>query len=454
MAMILLIEDEKLLRWSLQKRLEKEGHTVHTAECLAEAEAHVGHHLPDMVLLDLSLPDGHGLDFYEQNRDTLEESVVLVMTAVGEVDDAVRAMKLGALDFLSKPIEHKALIDLVNRSLEVRATRRDAQTAKSIRKRTLDVDIVSHSETFRNTLDLSCEVSRSDVDTILLLGESGTGKNVVARYIHIHSSRSNEAYLEVNCAAIPEQLLESELFGHEKGAFTDAKKSKPGTFELANGGTVLLDEIGELRLDLQAKLLHLLENRKFRRVGGVREIQVDVRIVALTNRNLRAMVQEKTFRDDLYYRVSVFPIQVPALRDRHEDILPLAHYFLRSLRAKSGKRIDGFSREAENVLLSYSWPGNVRELRNVVERAIILEKGSEISLRSLILDAIEPGPSPVKSPEHGIPDGIVPLEEVGREMVQRAMAAAGDNQTRAAELLGITRDQLRYRLKKYREDVE
>ena len=450
MALILLIEDERLLRWSLQKRLEKEGHTVHTAESLEEAEVHVTQHFPDMVLLDLSLPDGHGLDFYEKHQDTLEESVVLVMTAVGEVEDAVRAMKLGALDFLPKPIDHKALIALVNRSLDVRATRRDALVAKSIRQRKLDVDIVSHSPQFRETLELACEVSRSDVDTILLLGESGTGKNVVARYIHVNSSRSDGPYLEVNCAAIPEQLLESELFGHEKGAFTDAKKSKPGTFELANGGTVLLDESGELRLDLQAKLLHLLENRVFRRVGGIREIRVDARIVALSNRNLRAMVRDKTFRDDLYYRVSVFPIQVPSLRERHEDILPLARYFLRFLQTKSGKSIKGFSREAENVLISYSWPGNVRELRNVVERAIILEKGTEISLRSLILDTIELPPLPETGLGGGLPEGIVPLEEIEGEMVLRAMTASGENQTRAAELLGITRDQLRYRLKKFR----
>jgi len=450
MALILLIEDEKLLRWSLKQRLEKEGHTVHTAENLGEAEVHVTQHFPDMVLLDLSLPDGHGLDFYEKYQDTLDESVVLVMTAVGEVEDAVRAMKLGALDFLSKPIDHKALIALVNRSLDVRATRRDAQVAKSIRQRKLDVDIVAHSPQFRETLELACEVAQSDVDTILLLGESGTGKNVVARYIHVNSSRSEGPYLEVNCAAIPEQLLESELFGHEKGAFTDAKKSKPGTFELANGGTVLLDEIGELRLDLQAKLLHLLENRVYRRVGGVREIRVDARIVALSNRNLRSMVREKTFRDDLYFRISVFPIQVPSLRERHEDILPLARNFLKFLQAKSGKSIKGFSREAENVLLSYSWPGNVRELRNVVERAIILEKGTEISLRSLILDTIEPPPMSETGSGGGMPEGIVPLDEVEGEMVLRAMTASGENQTRAAELLGITRDQLRYRLKKFR----
>ncbi|MCK5376477.1 MAG: sigma-54-dependent Fis family transcriptional regulator, partial [Acidobacteria bacterium] len=258
MALILLVEDENLLRWSLQQRLEREGHSVLSAESLAEADLHLSKHRPDMALLDLSLPDGHGLDFFETNRSRLEESVVLVMTAVGEVEDAVRAMKLGALDFLSKPVDHKALIDLVNRSLEIRADRRDAQVARSLRERTLDLDIIAHSPQFRRTVEIACEVARSEVDTVLLLGESGTGKNVIARYIHANSSRADRPYLDVNCAAIPDQLLESELFGHEKGAFTDAKRSKPGTFELGDGGTVLLDEIGELKLDLQAKLLHLL----------------------------------------------------------------------------------------------------------------------------------------------------------------------------------------------------
>ncbi|MFV2072267.1 MAG: sigma-54-dependent transcriptional regulator [Thermoanaerobaculales bacterium] len=449
MALILLVEDEKLLRWSLQQRLEKQGHTVHPAGCLADAENHLSTHLPDMVLLDLSLPDGHGLDFFEKNLGKLEDSVVLVMTAVGEVEDAVRAMKLGALDFLSKPVEHKALIELVNRSLEVRASRRDAQVAKNLRRRKIDVDIISNASRTKETIEMAREVARSEVDTILLLGESGTGKNVIARFIHANSSRAERPYLEVNCAAIPEQLLESELFGHEKGAFTDAKRSKPGTFELADGGTVLLDEIAELRLDLQAKLLHLLENRTLRRVGGIREIQLDVRIIAVTNRNLRAMVQEKSFRDDLYYRISVFPIDVPPLRDRHEDILPLARSFLQFLQVKSGKHFEGFSRETENMLLTYSWPGNVRELRNVVERSVILEKGPQISPNSLILDTIQPQSTASTPASNGLPGGIVPLEEVEREMVSRAMTATGNNQTRAAELLGVTRDQLRYRLKKF-----
>ena len=449
MALILLVEDENLLRWSLQQRLEREGHSVLSAESLAEADLHLSKHRPDMALLDLSLPDGHGLDFFETNRSRLEESVVLVMTAVGEVEDAVRAMKLGALDFLSKPVDHKALIELVNRSLEVRADRRDAQVARSLRERTLDLDIIAHSPKFRRTVEIACEVARSEVDTVLLLGESGTGKNVIARYIHANSSRADRPYLDVNCAAIPDQLLESELFGHEKGAFTDAKRSKPGTFELGDGGTVLLDEIGELKLDLQAKLLHLLENRIFRRVGGVREIQVDLRIIAVTNRDLRAMVREKAFRDDLYYRINIFPIELPPLRDRAEDILPLAKSFLRSLQARAGKNFEGFSREAENELLTYPWPGNVRELRNVVERAVILEKDPEISRQSLILDPLQLESAPAgMGAGQGVPEGIVPLLVVEREMVSRALKATGQNQTRAAELLGISRDQLRYRIKK------
>jgi len=385
-ALILLIEDESLLRWTLATRLTKAGHTVHSVESLAEADRHIGVHQPDLVLLDLSLPDGHGLDFYERNMERLEESVVLVMTAVGEVEDAVRAMKLGAVDFLSKPIEHDALIRLVERSLAVRSDRLEATAARQHRERELSQGIVAHSAAIRRTLTIAEEVAISGIDSILVDGESGTGKNVVARHIHATSPRHDRPFLEVNCAAIPEQLLESELFGHERGAFTDAKQTRQATFELANGGTVLLDEIGELRLDLQAKLLHFLEGRRFRRVGGVREIQVDVRIIALTNRDIRAMVQEKQFRGDLYFRLSVFPITVPSLRERPEDILPLANHFISTLQPKFGRTLSGLTRDAEVRLLGYGWPGNVRELRNVIERAMILEKGSRIGPASLILD--------------------------------------------------------------------
>jgi len=453
MALILLVEDEKLLRWALEQQLKRAGHTVHTAPDLATAATELEAHQPDVVLLDLGLPDGHGLDFYESNRERLEGSVVIVMTALGQVNEAVRAMKLGALDFLTKPVDQAQLVTLVDRSLGVRGDQLEAQAARQRREQSLAQSVIGDSTAFRAVLETAEQVATSEVASILVQGESGAGKNIVARHIHAVSPRRAKPILEVSCATIPENLLESELFGHEKGAFTDAKASKRGVFELAEGGTVVLDEIGELRLDLQAKLLHFLEERRFRRVGGTREISVDVRVVALTNRDLQQMVRDKLFRSDLYYRLAVFPLTVPPLRERRDDILPLAEHFLATLQPKMGKRLDGFDREAENRLLGYAWPGNVRELRNVVERALVVERGARISARSLVLDFAAPDDVGARTApaegEAALPAGIVPLEEMERELVVRAMRAAGDNQTRAAELLGVSRDQLRYRLKKF-----
>ena len=453
MALILLVEDEKLLRWSLVQRLEKGGHTVHAAATLSDADEHLKRHQPDLVLLDLALPDGHGLDFFQTNSSRLDGTAVLIMTAVGEVEDAVRAMKLGAVDFLTKPVEHQTLVALVNRCLERRSEQLAAQLAREERERDLEVDVIACSSAFRRTLEMAVDVARSPVNTVLIRGETGVGKNVVARYVHAASDRASRPFLEVSCAAIPDQLLESELFGHERGAFTDAKATKRGTFELADDGTVVLDEIGELKIGLQSKLLHFLEERYFRRVGGVREIHVDVRIIALTNRDLRAMTRDGELREDLYYRLDVFPIVVPPLRERREDILPLAELFLGQAAARVGARPEGFSREAENLMLSYRWPGNVRELRNAVERAIILERGRRIGCRALALEGCTESGEQAPSGVDGLTDAIVPLETLEREMVRRAMAATAENQTRAAELLGITRDQLRYRLKKHSEDA-
>ena len=454
MALILLVEDEKLLRWALEQQLKRAGHTVLAAGDLAAAAAHLESRQPDVVLLDLGLPDGHGLDFYETNRERLEGSVVIVMTALGAVGEAVRAMKLGALDFLSKPVDQAELVALIHRSLAVRGDQLEAQASRQRREQHLAQKVIADSPKFRDIVETAEQVAASEVASILIQGESGAGKNVVARYIHAASPRRARPFIEVSCATIPENLLESELFGHEKGAFTDAKSTKRGVFELAEGGTVVLDEIGELRLDLQAKLLHFLEERRFRRVGGTREITADVRVIALTNRDLQAMVRDKSFRNDLFYRLNVFPIYVPGLAERTEDILPLARHFLATLQPKMGRRFDGFDRESENRLLVYPWPGNVRELRNVVERAMVLERGPQITPRSLILDwSPTGGPEATAAATAGsaMGEGIVPLEEMEREMVARAMRAAGDNQTRAAELLGVTRDQLRHRLKKFGE---
>jgi two-component system, NtrC family, response regulator AtoC len=446
-ALILIVEDEKLLRWTLDQRLKKLGHETHLAENLREASEHLDSHRPDVVLLDLGLPDGNGLDFYEVNRERLEETVVLVMTAVGQVEDAVRAMKLGALDFLTKPVDHEVLVKLVDRSLAVRSDSLEAKAARASREKQLKGEVVAVSPSFRRTLEITSDVAVSDVSSVLILGESGCGKNVVARHLHACSHRKDRPFLEVNCPAIPDQLVESELFGHERGAFTDAKASKAGSFELADGGTVVLDEVAEIRSEIQSKLLHFLEGRSFRRVGGLREIRVDVRVVALTNRDLKDAVATGHFRNDLYHRLSVFPITVPALRDRAEDILPLAKHFLQSLQGRSSRRIDGFDRSAQNLLIAYPWPGNVRELRNVVERATILEKSNSITPASLILEGV--GLQSSTGDAQAFPDGIIPLEEVEMEMVRRALHAAGGNQSRAAELLGVSRDQLRYRVKKY-----
>jgi DNA-binding NtrC family response regulator len=475
MAHILIVEDEKLLRWALEQQLKRAGHEVDAAGDLHAAAEHLAARRPDVVLLDLGLPDGHGLDFYESNRERLAESAVIIMTAVGQVGEAVRAMKLGALDFLSKPVDQAELVALVERSLAMRSDSLEAEAARQSREQHLAQRVIAESPAFRDALEIAEQVATSEVASILIQGESGSGKNVVARLIHALSARRAKPLLEVSCATIPENLMESELFGHEKGSFTDAKATKRGVFELADGGTVVLDEIGELKLDLQAKLLHFLEERRFRRVGGTREMAVDVRVVALTNRDLQAMVRERSFRNDLFFRLSVFPIALPTLAQRPEDVLPLARHFLATLQPKIGRRFDGFEREAENRMLGYGWPGNVRELRNVVERAMVLERGERIGARSLVLDWAEappPAALPVAAPhavaapaesappaatnELATPPGIVPLEEMEREMVARAMRAAGDNQTRAAELLGVSRDQLRYRLKKFglRDDAD
>ncbi|MDL2718417.1 MAG: sigma-54 dependent transcriptional regulator [Acidobacteriota bacterium] len=451
MALVLLVEDEKLLRWALTKQLERVGHQVYPAPDLATAGAHLAAHQPDVVLLDLGLPDGHGLDFFEANRERLAESKVIVITATREVDEAVRAMKLGALDFLTKPVDEADLVALVNRSLAVRSDQLEAQAARRSREQWLAQQVVGESAAFRRVQEVIEQVAASEVGSILIQGESGSGKNVLARRVHALSVRRERPILEVSCATIPETLLESELFGHEKGAFTDAKSLKRGVFELAEGGTVVLDEIGELRLDVQAKLLHFLEERRFRRVGGTREIRVDVRVIGLTNRDLHAMVREKTFRNDLFYRLNVFPIDVPPLRDRPEDVLPLARHFLATMRPKVGARFSGFEPAAERLLAGYPWPGNVRELRNVVERALVLERGSEIGVRSLMLDwsAESEAARGGAAVEAVLGSGIAPLETVERELISRAMRATGENTTRAAELLGLTRDQLRYRLKKF-----
>lgn len=446
MALLLLVEDERLLRWALRSRLQNAGHTVHDAATLAEAEEQLRRIRPQVVILDVNLPDGNGIEFLAEQREKLAESVVLVMTADGSIEDAVRAMKLGAADFLSKPVDQDELLRLVatattrhRERLEIEGSRRAREKSK--------VSVIAESEAMKNVLRMADTVAAAASTTVLIHGETGAGKEVVARYIHAHSPRSNAPLQALNCAALPENLVESELFGNEKGAFTDAKIARKGLFELADGGTVVLDEIGEIPLSLQAKLLRFLEERTFRRLGGSREISVDVRVLALTNRDLRTEVANGAFREDLYYRLNVFPISVPALRQRREDILPMALAFVKQFAASCGKKLSDIAPQLRERLLAHSWPGNVRELRNLMERATILETEHVVTGEHLSFD--------VAANDSGLDGdlgkGIVPLEEVELVMVQRALRAADGNQSEAARLLQVSRDQLRYRVKRYRE---
>ena len=446
MPLLLLVEDERLLRWALKSRLEKAGHFVDEASTLAAAEEHLKRRRPDVVLLDVNLPDGNGLEFLETQHEKLAESSVLVFTADGRVEDAVRAMKLGAVDFLNKPVDQEELLRLIAKAHGLHRQRLDAEVTRRAREKQTRVKVVAESEAMKRVLDLASTVAASGSTTVLLEGETGVGKEVVARYIHACSPRAAAPLQALNCAALPDQLVESELFGYEKGAFTDAKASRKGLFELADGGTVILDEISEVPLAVQSKLLRFLEERTFRRLGGVREIAVDVRIIALTNRVLREHVERGEFREDLYYRLHVFPIHIPALRERRDDIVALALDFARHFALASRKEVVDLSPELKERLLAHPWSGNVRELRNIIERAVILETGRILTGRSLPLETSLEAPR-----ARVVNDDIVPLDEMEFAMVTRALRVAGGNQSKAARLLQVSRDQLRYRVKRYRD---
>jgi two-component system response regulator AtoC len=448
MALLLLVEDEHLLRWALRTRLVRAGHVVHEAGTLAEAETRLREHRPQVVILDVHLPDGNGIDFFAAQRDKLADSVVLVFTADGSVDDAVRAMKLGAADFLAKPVDHEELLRMVDKAAARHRDNLEVEVSRRAREKQARTKVIAESPAMKEVLRLATQVASAGSTTVLIHGETGAGKEVLARYIHSASPRAAAPVQALNCAAIPEHLVESELFGYEKGAFTDAKSSRKGLFELADGGTVVLDEIGEIPLALQAKLLRFLEERTFRRLGATREIAVDVRVLAMTNRSLRDEVARGRFREDLYHRLHVFPIQIPPLRQRPEDILPMALDFVKSFSTNLGKHFIGLSDEFRARLLAHPWPGNSRELRNLIERAVILEEGDVLTGRSLALAPADAEPIQSAAAEK---EEIVPLDEIEFIMVQRALRAARGNQSQAARLLQVTRDQLRYRVKRYRD---
>jgi two-component system response regulator AtoC len=452
-ARILVVDDEKLIRWSVGERLQRDGYDVLAAESGEQALDMVAANAPDLMLLDVRLPGIDGLTTLQRALAIQPDVPVLMMSAHSTVDVAVEAMKHGAVDFLVKPFPFQSLDAAVERALATARTRRQIAALTSERKGQAEAlgAIVGKSIAIEQVRAMVARLSASEATTVLIEGESGSGKEVVARGVHFGSARADRPLLQVNCAALPEHLLESELFGHERGAFTDAHTQKRGLFESAEGGSVLLDEIGDLPAGGQAKLLRLLENKTFRRVGGVNELRADVRVLAATNVDLEERVSEGRFRADLFFRLNVVRIRIPPLREHAEDIPMLAAHFIARFNQEMKRQIRGVSPAALDMLQAYHWPGNVRELRNVIERAFILHATAE-ELRPEHLSPEVRSAVPAKKHEPLVPhvplEGLV-LDQVERKLIAEAMERASGNQSKAARLLGVSRDTLRYRLKKH-----
>jgi len=451
---ILVVDDEYLIRWSLQQELAKEGYEVGGAEDGESALRLVRESPPDLVLLDVHLPGLDGIQVLQRIKASDPEIVVIMITAYGMVDSAVAAMKAGAHDYINKPFNLEAVKLSIRKGLEANRLRGEVQRLRQEQRGHFSLErVVARSAAMLGVLDLVARVASSGATTVLLQGESGTGKDLVAKALHYTGPRAERPFLAVNCASLPEQLLESELFGHERGAYTDAKGLKKGLFELADGGTIFLDEIAEMRLDLQAKLLRVIEEKSFRRIGGVKDIQVDVRIVAASNKDLDEQRRAGRFRDDLYFRLKVVPIHLPPLRERPDDILPLAEHFVGEFAREFGKGVAGLTDGARAALLRYAWPGNVRELKNVLERAVLLGGGSTVEARDLPPEILAAAPAP-SAPAPGAAFGIrlpaegISLERLEEDLVRKALEQSRGHQTRASQLLGISRDSLRYRMKK------
>jgi DNA-binding NtrC family response regulator len=449
---ILVVDDEDLIRWTLQQKVTNWGYRASEAPDGETAIAAVERESPDLVLLDIHLPDRSGIEVLKAIKESNPRIIVVMMTAYGVLEDAVAALRLGAYDFVAKPLNFEELRATIANALEAVKLRQEVRHFRERdRKRFSFENIVGESEPMRSAVAMMKKVAGSPATTILFQGESGTGKDLFAKAIHFHSSRADRPFLAVNCAALPENLVESELFGYEKGAFTDARQQKKGLLELADGGTIFLDEIGEMDIGLQAKLLRILEEQSFKRVGGVQDVRVDVRIIASSNRELKKMIGEEKFRQDLYYRLNVITITMPPLRDRGDDALLLARHFVHEYNALFGKNIRGLTADAERLLARYRWPGNVRELKNLIERAMILEEGPEIGEEAFPIEIAEArvGGKSADLPDISIPENGTSLERVEEELVRQALARTRGNQTRAAELLDISRDALRYKMKKF-----
>ena len=449
---LLIVDDDEVMRDTLSDVLKKKGYEVSVASSGNEALSAIRKNIVDLIVLDMRLPDLDGIEVLKRVKEFDTEILVIMMTAYSDVQTAVSAMKSGAYHYINKPFELEELTLLIEKGLETKSLINEVRRLRRQQKGDYqDIHIQGTSPQIQSVKELIAMISKTQKTSVLIQGESGTGKELAANAVHYSSKRSQRPLMKINCSAIPDSLLESELFGYEKGAFTDAKATKKGLFELADGGTVFLDEIGDMKPFLQSKILRFLETQSFMRVGGEREIKVDVRIIAATNKDLETLVSEGTFRKDLYYRLKVVVVEMPPLRERPEDILLLCNLFIEENNREHGKNVKGFASEAKQFMTQYHWPGNVRELRNVVERAMILSERDLIDQEQLPFELrsnerpgwVTPNPNPVEFTED------MSLDAVEKIHISHVLKKLEWNKSRAAKVLGVSRATLREKIRRY-----
>jgi DNA-binding NtrC family response regulator len=445
---ILIVDDEKKMRRILQIILKDQGYKIDLAQDGNEAWQHFQRTSYDLVITDLKMPGKDGMELLRLINKKNSDVPVIVITAYGGVESAVKAIKAGAFDYITKPFENEEIRIVVSKAISYSRLQNENRYLREAVGVKYGFDhFIGDSPNIRGVRKLAAQVAQT-ASTVLIQGESGTGKELLARLLHFNSPRSARPFVPFNCGALPDTLLESELFGYEKGAFTGAHKQKPGRFEIADTGTIFLDEVGDMSREAQVKMLRVLEEMTFERLGGSHPLKVDVRIIAATNRDLKQLVNEGAFRTDLYYRLNIFPIYIPPLRDHKEDIPVLVRHFLEQFAGEIGKQVKGTSPDAMNLLISHPWRGNVRELHNCLERAMILCNRQSVEPEDLLLDREPLNPTAPFGNIH-IPVEGISLEEVEQFLIKQALAMAKNNQTRAATLLKISRNTLRYRMEKY-----